>query len=196
MAFTWAETIVQGVTIVKASHANELHANIDTVRKSIVDPGTGKAMLGYAWTRNPITKESDLILGKDFIEMQTALDEGYNKNLCITHNGAENKTHNASDNGAHDHNHDNVVQSPFNGTHKISDYVSDKSPTNTAVLTGDDAVVDSVDNLGYEGAYQFANYTPNLVTNDLADDSPDNDAVQTAHKSSNHSGNWTGEVES
>jgi hypothetical protein len=181
MPFAWAETLVQGVTIVKASHANELHINIDTIRKSIIDPGTGKAMPGYSWTRNPITKESDFILPKDFSEMQTALDEGYDKNVCITYNGAENKTHKGTDNATHDSTNNPAVNVGYDVSNLAPHYASDLKTHQAGVLNSDNRLVDnaynSVNNPAANGAQKISNYVSDLAIVLFNDDNVYNGVV-------------------
>lgn len=76
MAYSWAETITQYVTTVKASHMNELRTNSNTER--------GRRGLGnYSWSQT-VTQYTTKVLQQDFAEIKQALDEAEAENYCHT----------------------------------------------------------------------------------------------------------------
>jgi hypothetical protein len=82
MPFSWSETIVQGSTMIKASHISELKTNIDIER-------VARALPGYSWTRTPainsIIQQGSAGSSPDFYDLRTALDQTYDRNYCMTH---------------------------------------------------------------------------------------------------------------
>lgn len=66
MSFSWAETITQNAVTVKASHANELRTNINSLRTSV-------GLSAYSWSKT-ITQYDSMVEPGEFMEMRTALD--------------------------------------------------------------------------------------------------------------------------
>ena len=157
MAFIWTETLVRGSTAIKADHINELHANIDTVRGTIVDKGTGKAVPGYSWSRHPITKETDIVLASDFVELQTALDEGYDKNVCISDLAINNSTYKASEDATINAIHYATVKAGHDITHLVNHYGSNQALHYTGVLAGNDSTYYVTDNGNYTNNVESGN---------------------------------------
>jgi len=84
MAFSWAETITQNTTKIKASHISELKTNIQTER-------TARDLGTFSWSRTPAAGdliEQDASTGSgahDFLDLRYVLDEIYDNNHCFTH---------------------------------------------------------------------------------------------------------------
>jgi hypothetical protein len=77
MSFSWAETITQFQTPLKATHVNELRTNINHTRAHM-------ALAGYSWT-STITQYISIELEQHITELKTALDQAHSANYCSTY---------------------------------------------------------------------------------------------------------------
>lgn len=172
MPFTWAETLVQGVTLVKASHANELHANIDTDRGFV---GLG----GYAWTRQPIVAITDHPLSQDMVEMMDALDDAHNANKCTAHNSSHFDVDKAGDNVSHQAVHDVTVLAGHDVTALSNHFATNKAVNDSGVLSGHDSGY----NAGHNDAYQATHYVTHQGSNQTSNDGAHEYGVQGSYDS-------------
>lgn len=176
MGFIWVETITKGVTPLKADHINELHTNINAVRGFIHDPTTcppEKALKGYAWARDPIVKESHIVLASDFIEMQTALDEAYDKNVCITDLSANNKVHNGAERATHDSTYKGTHNVGYDSDHRVSHYGTNNAVNDSGDLSGNDSSVKAAyygtHKVSIQGTDFASDLTPYTASKNFAD---------------------------
>jgi hypothetical protein len=134
MAFTWLP-VSQNKTKAKASHANELKSNTDTLMVNLALTGAS----AFNWTQLPVSARKVEITKMQIEELRGALDYTDDYNLCR----AELSSNNDTDQSANQTGDD------------TSDYITD----NAAENTGDDVALRSGEQSAQEASQLTANET-------------------------------------